>query len=81
MVGCTRALITRLLHTARTQFDATRKDELDVHIDAYAAHCTPLKTFILAGGGECGASLHIARTVCRYVRVHVFTPELLMQSS
>ena len=34
-------------------------------IDSLAEHLPPLKTFILPGGAETGARLHVARTVCR----------------
>lgn len=34
-------------------------------IDALEEDLPPLKTFILPGGGEAGARLHMARTVCR----------------
>ena len=33
-------------------------DQLDTHVPA-------LRRFILAGGSQAGASLHVARTVCR----------------
>jgi cob(I)alamin adenosyltransferase len=34
-------------------------------IDELEARLAPLKTFILPGGSEAGARLHVARTVCR----------------
>lgn len=34
-------------------------------IDAAEAELEPLRSFILPGGGEAGAALHVARTVCR----------------
>ena len=39
--------------------------ELEAAIDAMETQLEPLKTFILPGGCELGARLHIARTVCR----------------
>lgn len=38
---------------------------LEGWIDALEAELTPLRHFILAGGSPAGASLHLARTVCR----------------
>lgn len=38
---------------------------LEQAIDAAEAELLPLKTFILPGGGRAGATLHLARTVCR----------------
>lgn len=40
-------------------------DELEAAIDAMETELEPLKTFILPGGSEVGARLHVARTVCR----------------
>jgi cob(I)alamin adenosyltransferase len=42
--------------------DVTRLEQL---IDQLETELPPLKRFILAGGSPPGASLHIARTVCR----------------
>lgn len=39
--------------------------ELERAIDRAEAALPPLKTFINPGGGEAGARLHLARTVCR----------------
>lgn len=38
---------------------------LENHIDNYLEEVGSLKEFILPGGGSGGASLHLARTVCR----------------
>ncbi len=49
----------------RTDLDDNRIAELEKDIDKWEAELSPLKTFILPGGGVLGASLHFARTVCR----------------
>lgn len=38
---------------------------LETEIDAWDKNLTPLKTFILPGGGRAGAALHLARAVGR----------------
>lgn len=38
---------------------------LEAEIDRLDALLTPLKTFILPGGGRAGALFHVARTICR----------------
>lgn len=38
---------------------------LEMEIDQAETTLAPLKSFILPGGGECAARLHVARTVCR----------------
>jgi cob(I)alamin adenosyltransferase len=40
-------------------------ERLEGWIDELEAGLPPLQRFILAGGGTAGASLHVARTVCR----------------
>jgi cob(I)alamin adenosyltransferase len=40
-------------------------DEVEKVIDMLEASLPPLKNFVLPGGSEIGARLHIARTVCR----------------
>jgi len=42
-----------------------RVKELEAIIDRYDATLQPLRSFILPGGGEVGAILHLARGVCR----------------
>ncbi|MEZ5291425.1 MAG: cob(I)yrinic acid a,c-diamide adenosyltransferase [Vicinamibacterales bacterium] len=42
---------------------------LERHIDALEETLPPLRHFILAGGSPAGASLHVARTVCRRAEV------------
>ena len=39
--------------------------DLEKHIDAFEAELPPLKTFILPGGTQLAAALHVARCVCR----------------
>ncbi len=43
--------------------DAAKR--LEAEIDAWDENLTPLKTFILPGGGRAGAALHLARAVSR----------------
>jgi len=38
---------------------------LEMEIDAAEAELAPLRNFILPGGCECAARLHVARTICR----------------
>lgn len=42
-----------------------RVEELEQWIDRAEQALDPLESFILPGGGEAGAALHFARTVCR----------------
>lgn len=44
---------------------ADRPSEFEAWIDAAETELEPLRSFILPGGGEAGAALHLARTVCR----------------
>jgi cob(I)alamin adenosyltransferase len=38
---------------------------LETLIDQFEAELPPLRRFIISGGTQAGASLHVARTVCR----------------
>lgn len=42
-----------------------RVEALEKAIDMFETELPPLRQFILAGGGNSGAFLHVARTVCR----------------
>lgn len=44
---------------------AGRAEEMERWIDEAEGELEPLKTFILPGGTEAAAALHLARTVCR----------------
>jgi cob(I)alamin adenosyltransferase len=46
---------------------------LEEFIDALTPDLAPLKSFVLPGGGKAGATLHVARTVCRRAE-RVLTP-------
>ena len=50
---------------ARLTVTDTQVNWLEQQIDALNAELTPLKSFILPGGSEAGAYLHLARTICR----------------
>jgi cob(I)alamin adenosyltransferase len=55
-------IATRVEKARLTDADVTRLEEL---IDRHDTELPPLQHFILAGGAPAGASLHVARTVCR----------------
>jgi len=38
---------------------------LEAHIDRFNSELEPLRSFILSGGNELAAHLHLARTICR----------------
>jgi cob(I)alamin adenosyltransferase len=40
-------------------------DRLEAECDAFNAKLEPLKSFVLPGGTEAAARLHVARAVCR----------------
>lgn len=43
----------------------TRVPWLEEHLETLNGHLSPLKEFILPGGGQTGALCHLARSVCR----------------
>jgi cob(I)alamin adenosyltransferase len=52
------------------QLDSTRVEpaevqELEAYLEELLDHIDPLREFVLPGGGEAGALLHVARTVAR----------------
>jgi cob(I)alamin adenosyltransferase len=47
------------------RIDATFVKTLEDYSDHYLAQLEPLKEFILPGGSEAGATLHVARTIAR----------------
>lgn len=58
----TGAVVRRVKKAAVAGDDISR---LEAWIDQLEAELSPLRRFILAGGSRTGASLHVARTVCR----------------
>jgi cob(I)alamin adenosyltransferase len=50
---------------AKFQIPPERITALENAIDRFETELPPLRQFILAGGGNGGALLHVARTVCR----------------
>lgn len=57
-----RRIAERVGKAAVTDADIER---LEQAIDRYEEELQPLRRFILAGGSSAGATLHLARTVCR----------------
>lgn len=64
------ALATPRTRAANAKIDKTRFDhdattQLEHWIDVMDAKLPPLHAFILPGGHPCGATLHLARSICR----------------
>ncbi|HVH31460.1 MAG TPA: cob(I)yrinic acid a,c-diamide adenosyltransferase [bacterium] len=51
--------------TSASAVDDTDVADLERAIDMHQATLTPLREFILPGGAQVAATLHVARTVCR----------------
>ena len=51
--------------SSKFQLPPERTAALESAIDEFETELPPLRQFILAGGGQAGALLHVARTVCR----------------
>lgn len=49
----------------KADLDEGHVQRLEQAIDTFESELTPLRRFILAGGSETGATLHLARAVCR----------------
>jgi cob(I)alamin adenosyltransferase len=52
-------------HDARLRITQEQVDALETDCDRFNAELPELKSFVLPGGSEAAARLHIARTVCR----------------
>jgi cob(I)alamin adenosyltransferase len=50
---------------AKFKLPSERITALENAIDTFETELPPLRQFILSGGGQAGAMLHVARTVCR----------------
>jgi cob(I)alamin adenosyltransferase len=61
-LACAPGKEAKLAMTLLAEDDAKR---LEAAIDTAEASLAPLKTFVLPGGTEAAASLHVARTICR----------------
>jgi len=54
-----------LEHEARLRLVQSQVNALERECDRFNAELPELKSFVLPGGGEVAARLHVARTVCR----------------
>jgi cob(I)alamin adenosyltransferase len=54
-----------LEHEDRLRTTQEQVDRLEADCDRFNAELSPLTSFVLPGGGETAACLHIARAVCR----------------
>lgn len=52
-------------HDGRLRVTQDQVDRLEADCDRFNAGLPELKSFVLPGGGETAARLHVARTVCR----------------
>ncbi|MEP7225161.1 MAG: cob(I)yrinic acid a,c-diamide adenosyltransferase [Actinomycetota bacterium] len=54
-----------LEHRARLRVTQEQVDALELDCDGFNAELPELKSFVLPGGSEAAARLHVARTICR----------------
>ena len=53
----------------KLRIEQGRIDELERLCDAFNEELPPLRSFVLPGGSEAAAQLHVARTVCRRAEI------------
>jgi len=61
----TPASSARTSHLEKTAFNSRHTADLEEWIDKYSQELPPLENFILPGGGQVSAQIHVARSVCR----------------
>ncbi len=65
--------LTREGKSEKDRFEPGRVTRLEEVIDRFEAGLPPLRRFILPGGSQAGALLHLARTVCRRAERRIVT--------
>ena len=73
VVGADLASVSGNEQRNLSQITVEKVSELERMIDKYEAELSPLKSFILPGGGVSGSILHNARTVARRAERHIVT--------
>lgn len=64
-VGADLCVPQREGKAGRLRIAAAQVERLERNIDELNAHLAPLTSFVLPGGTEAAAHLHLARTICR----------------
>jgi cob(I)alamin adenosyltransferase len=64
-LGAELATPTAATEAPRLRIDQRHIEALEQSIDLHNEHLTPLRSFILPGGGPTGTAAHLGRTVCR----------------
>ena len=57
--------------TERLRVEASKATSLERRIDEATARLEPLRSFVLPGGSQAAAALHLARTICRRAEIEV----------
>ena len=64
-LGAEVATPSAQLHKLDSLIDSKQVDRMEADIDELESHLSPIRQFILPGGGLTASTLHLARTVCR----------------
>jgi len=64
-LGSILATLPEDVHPKQARITQTEIGQLEVEMDRMNAELTPLRSFVLTGGGRLNSDLHVCRTVCR----------------
>ena len=64
-LGAEVATPSAQLHKLDSLIDSKQVGRMETDIDELESHLSPIRQFILPGGGLTASTLHLARTVCR----------------